>query len=297
MRKPQTIFTIITLALLANLLAAQIALSQNTQAGEAAAPSAGTQISATAQPDTATQSTSPAQPNAAAQLSTAVQTVAATEQLNPGNFGFSRIPDGFSFPSVDIVSPGAKNSYYFASPAAAPSTASTFPANYLEVFDGRYNGGIKITVQVTPHTSAQAAAAQAISNAQSQAATTQLSPAQASSLTSIIPVTNESIIVSDFSATQETKGETPKIDTSNFYYYSQNTPDETANFHPFPKDGILVLMDAPTASGTQGADSQGRVAVFRFYPSYKLEIPDTTLAGTYTGTITYTIEDSIKQNQ
>lgn len=227
---------IISALLLFNLFLAQTALSQTSQ----------TQIAT--QPQTPTQLSIPPLPT----LSPTTQITIATQQINPGNFGISNIPGGFNFPAVDITSPGTRNVYYI----AAPETNN----NYLEIFDGRYNGGLKVTVQVTPHVSG----------------------------TDTIPATRESVIVSNFSSTQEIKGSASQITASNFYYYSESTPNESSNFHAFPEDGILVLMDAPTNAGTQG-----RVGKFVFYPSFKLSVPDNTPAGTYTSTITYTIEDSI----
>ena len=102
----------------------------------------------------------------------------------------------------------------------------------------------------------------------------------------IIPLTREAIIISNFAATQEVKG--TAITTSNVLHYSDTTPGQDTAFQPFPENGILVLLDAPTATETGG-----RVGIYRLYPSFKLEIPDTTPACTSTSTITYTVEDSI----
>lgn len=181
-----------------------------------------------------------------------METIQVVQTLNPGNFGISRIPTGFNFSPVNITTPGEKYSYYITSPQGQN--------NYIEVFDGRYDGGVKITVQVTPHVSGE----------------------------NQIDVTQESVIVSNLSQTQELLGGTPPVSGSDFYYYSDTNPGESSNFHQFPADGILVLMDSPTAQ-----ENQGRVGIFRFYPSFKLAVPDNTRAGNYQSTITYTIEDSV----
>jgi hypothetical protein len=187
-----------------------------------------------------------------AQTSQGTQQSGLTQQLNPGNFGISHIPASFSFSQIHIQRPGNSYSYYITSPDSQK--------NYISIYDGRYDGGIKLSVQVTNHFSQ----------------------------TSQISLTQESAIVSNFSATQEVKESTPAVTTENLLYYSETTPTEATTFQPFPENGILVLLDAPTAN-----TGQGRVGTFTLYPSYKLTIPDTTPAGTYQSTITYTIEDSI----
>ena len=187
-----------------------------------------------------------------AQSSQDTEQVGFTQQLNPGNFGISHIPSSFSFPQIHIQKPGNVYSHYITSP--------DLQNNYISIYDGRYDGGIKLSVQVTSHYSQ----------------------------TSQIALTQESVIVSNFTATQEVKGSTPAVMTGNILYYSENTPNEATTFQQFPENGILVLLDAPTS-----LTNQGRVGTFTFYPSYKLAIPDTTPAGTYQSTITYTIEDSI----
>lgn len=180
------------------------------------------------------------------------ETSQVSQQLNPGNFGISRIPDGFNFSSIHISTPGNVSSFYITSPETNN--------NYLELYDGRFDGGMKVSVQITDHVSGA----------------------------NTIPLTQESVIVSNFSGSQEVKGGTPELGTANILYYSATTPTETTDFQSFPESGALVLLDAPT-----DPVSGGRVGLYRFYPSYKLIIPDTTPAGTYTSTITYTVEDSV----
>ncbi len=187
-----------------------------------------------------------------AQDSQDFQAADLTQEIGPGNFGISHIPQGFNFDALNITSPGTKHRYYIATPGTNN--------NYIEIYDGRYDGGFKLTVQATNYSSG----------------------------THSLGVTQESFITSNFSATQEIKDDTDPVSETNLLYHNMSDPDENTSFQNFPPNGILVILDAPTASS-----SQGRVGTYRLYPSFKLDVPDTTPAGTYSNTITYTIEDSV----
>ena len=50
------------------------------------------------------------------------ETSQITQQLNPGNFGISHIPGGFSFSPVHITAPGNSYSYYISTRKSKTTT-------------------------------------------------------------------------------------------------------------------------------------------------------------------------------
>ncbi len=169
------------------------------------------------------------------------------QHVDPGNFSIDTTPESIDFPGVTITAPTLIKSYY-----------NGFTNNNpLTVHDGRYSGGIKVTVQASDYVKTG-------------------SPAVS------IPASRLAIVTTNPSFNEVRKTGTPAMSDP-----LNGDPTNDSTYTPFvDSNSPLVILD-----GT-ACETQGRVGVYTLYPSFRLIVqqpPEKPSAGTYTNTITYTI--------
>ncbi len=172
------------------------------------------------------------------------------QHLDRGDFSIDTTPTTFTLPSVNISTPNtAYKSYY-------NGFTNTNP---LSVHDGRYSGGIRVTVQASDY-----------------------DPATPDDTSDDLASTNLSIVTSNNAFSEVVKTATPAMSAP-----LAGDPADDADYTSFTAP--LVILDG---AGNSPDCNIGRVGTYTTYPSFRLTIPNDTPAGTYTNTITYDLMEA-----
>jgi hypothetical protein len=175
----------------------------------------------------------------------------ATVTLNPSVLSIIYTPSDFVMDPVNISSPIETYYSYYNNPHTvdADGNLTTRDGTALRVQDGRFKGGFELQAQVD---------SDYVSGSNS------IQKENLGMRTDIggLSEVNETV-------TAGTTATTAPLDTVGDY-----TPFKTP----------LVLLDATTPSC-----DEGRVGIYTIYPSFRLQIPNSTPAGTYTTSVTYTL--------
>lgn len=178
---------------------------------------------------------------------------AVGEQIAPITFNFDSTPANFDFSTIHISSPSENLNSFYVNPQ--PIDGSTA----LVAHDGRYNGGFKVTVQADNFV-------------------------KTGSPGTIISAGELSIVTSSSTADEVRKNTTAVATFPMDGSPLQNSTDYDNPGHQFTSPGGIDIISAPADCTTEG-----RVGVYTTYPSFRLHVPTTTQAGTFTSTLTYTI--------
>ena len=175
------------------------------------------------------------------------------ESIAPITFNFDGTPSNFNFPSAHITSPSEVLNRYYVNPGLENNTTA------LIAHDGRYNGGFKVTVQADDFV-------------------------KTGSPGTTIPASQLSIVTAQSVASEVRKNTTPAATFPMDGDSAENSTDYDNPGHQFTGPGGIDIISAPADCTTEG-----RVGNYVTMPSFRLHIPVSTQAGTYTSTLTYTI--------
>ncbi len=181
---------------------------------------------------------------------TAQESSTVGQHLDRGDFSIDTTPETFTLPSVSITRPNtAYKSYY----------NGFTDTNPLSIHDGRYSGGILITIQASDY-----------------------DPETPDDASDDLAGTNLSVVTSNNSFTEVVKAATPAMSAP-----LDGDPSDDADYTSFTAP--LVILDG--AGGNPDCNI-GRVGTYTTYPSFRLSVPNDTPAGTYTNTITYDLMEA-----
>lgn len=169
--------------------------------------------------------------------------------LNRGDFSIDATPTGFDFPPIHIDSPkNSYNSYY-----------NSFTSdNGLSLHDGRYSGGIRVTIQASDY-----------------------DPGTPENPADDLPVSNLAIVTSNNNFDEILKTGTPAM-----YAPLDGDPSVDADYTNFTNANTpIIILDG--ANLTTPDCNIGRVGTYTVYPSFRLTVPNDTAAGNYSSTFTY----------
>ena len=177
-------------------------------------------------------------------------TTTLNQQISRGDFGFDITPSAaIDFGSVKIDDPNKTYSLYY----------NGDPDNVLKIHDGRYSGGLRVTVQ-----------------------STSFDPSTPNDPSDDIPSSALSVLTSNNSIDEITKDGTPRASTP-----AGGTPGNDPDYVDMTNP--VVILD--TAGNSPTCDI-GRVGTYQTHVSYRLNVPTSATSGHYHATITYDITEA-----
>lgn len=175
------------------------------------------------------------------------------QHLNRSNYGWDISPSGnLNFGSITITVPqGSTNVYY----------NGYSNSNKLQIHDGRYSGGLRVTVQSTG-----------------------FDPNTPNNPNDDIPASDLGVLTSnnELFDTEILKNGTSAMSTP-----ANGTPGNDPDYISMASP--VVIMDG---AGNNPSCDIGRVGKYATYASFRLTIPNTSSPGHYTATITYDITEA-----
>lgn len=172
------------------------------------------------------------------------------QHLDRGDFSIDTTPSSFSFTAINITSPDTVYKSYYNGYTGN---------NRLKVHDGRYAGGIRVTVQATSY-----------------------DPGTPADPTDDIAASNLAVLTSNDSFSEVLKSGTPAMSAP-----LNGDPSADSDYTSFTSP--IVILDG---AGGAPSCSIGRVGTYTTFPSFRLTIPNATPAGTYSSTITYDLMEA-----